>query len=72
MAVSTGGSQSAFAHDRAGTPSATAPAGTSCVTTAPAPITAFRPIRTPSVTIAPAPSQTPSSMTMPVALSPCA
>ena len=42
----------------AGTPATFAPAGTSIVTTAPAPTTALSPIVTPFNTITPAPSQT--------------
>src|SRR5262245_6812934 len=48
---------------RAGTPAATAPAATSCVTTAPAPMMAPSPIVTPLSTTAPAPIQTLSPIT---------
>src|SRR5262249_19505121 len=55
----------------AGFPTATAPAGTSRVTTAPAPITAPAPMCTPSSTITLLPSQQPSPTVMPRRLTPC-
>src|SRR4029079_6645237 len=56
---------------RAGTPTATAPAGRSSVTTAPAPTTTSRPMRTPSSTLVPVPSHTLSPRVMPLELRPC-
>src|SRR5438552_5902679 len=50
---------------RAGTPTATAPAGRSSVTTAPAPTTTWWPMVTPSMTFAPAPSHTFSPSVIP-------
>jgi hypothetical protein len=48
----------------AGLPTATTLAGTSFVTTAPAPITLLSPMVTPASTMAPPPSQTLSPMTI--------
>src|SRR2546430_953271 len=50
---------------RAGMPTATAPAGTSSRTTAPAPMTARGPIETPSRILAPAPVQAPAPIVIP-------